>query len=296
VSDVSVIVNPAAGRGSAARRIDEIRAAFAAVGIGRLLVTARAGEELTLARAEAERGVTTIAAVGGDGTWSNVARGIIEAGADCRLAILAAGTGNDFAKSANVPATDLVLSARLAADGPDRRVDVGTVDGRIFLNVAGCGFDVAVLERVARSRWFRGNALYVSSALTELFGFRGAPIEVVPDHGASWRDDHLLLAIANGRRFGAAFTIAPKASLTDGLLDAVAILNARVPARLRLLAAASAGRHLELPGVRSTRAAGFTLRFPNPPALELDGEYFQAERSELRVECRAGALRLVGVA
>ena len=57
--------------------------------------------------------------MGGDGTWGNVANAIIASGAGVRLALGAAGTGNDFAKTVGAPAHDPHATARLAIDGPD---------------------------------------------------------------------------------------------------------------------------------------------------------------------------------
>src|SRR6185295_19805611 len=173
-----------------------IRHAFGAFGVIDIETTSAAGEERTLARTALDQGCTTLVAVGGDGTWSQVAGAILEARADCRLALLAAGTGNDFAKTARAPATDIAETARLAVEGPDVRVDVGHVEGRHFLNIAGFGFDIAVLEDCSRITWLSGPALYPVSALRQLFGYRGVEIEInsLRNHRDSAR--HLMLIVA----------------------------------------------------------------------------------------------------
>jgi diacylglycerol kinase (ATP) len=290
--DVGVIVNPAAGRGRGARMMPEIRAAFAAVGVTAIEATGAAGDERALARRALDRGCTTLVAVGGDGTWSNVAGAILMSGADCRLALLAAGTGNDFAKTVGAPAGDLAATARLAVEGPDTRIDVGRVENRHFLNIAGFGFDIAVLEDCARITWLRGGALYQVSALRQLFGYRGIEIDVGSAR-ARGPARHLMLIVANAKHFGGSFHIAPQAELADGLLDAVSILDGPPLARLRLFVAASRGTHTSDARVVVEQAPRFTLRFPAPPAYETDGEYRRAASAELEITCVPRALRVV---
>jgi diacylglycerol kinase (ATP) len=247
-----------------------------------------------------EEGVDTIVAVGGDGTWSNVANAIIGAGAGgaVRLALGAAGTGNDFAKSVGAPATDLAATARLAVDGPDAPVDVGCIEGKYFLNVTGFGFDIAVIEDVETFTRLSGELVYAVSALRQLFGYAGIPIGLSNGSGGAERAlvQHLLLIIANGRNFGGTFRIAPAASLTDGRLDAIAIRNASPLRRVRLFGAATRGTHVGMPEVSAKQASHFTLAFAAPPAYETDGEYNRAASATLEVRCVPGALRVVAPA
>jgi diacylglycerol kinase (ATP) len=292
-SGVCVIVNPASGRGRGARALPDIRKAFAAVGVTDVRVTAAKGDERRAAERAIDDGCTTIVAAGGDGTWSNVANAILATGADCRLGLLAGGTGNDFAKTVGVPARDIEATARLAVDGCDQRVDVGRIEDRYFLNVAGFGFDIAVLEDIERISWLRGNALYMYSALRQLFGYRGIDIGIRSARVDRGQASHMLLIVANARHFGGSFHIAPDASIHDGQLDAIAITNAAPLRRLALFSAATRGTHTRHPEVIAEQAPSFTLRFPAPPAYETDGEYNQARSNELEVACVPAALRLI---
>ncbi len=262
---VCVIVNPAAGRGRGARTLPAIREAFAAVGVTEIRESeAREGERAVAARAIAD-GFTTLVACGGDGTWGNVANGILASGADVRLALIAAGTGNDFAKTVGAPMNDIPLTAKLAVDGPDIRVDVGKIEDQFFLNIAGFGFDIAVLEDIPRIPLLRGDAVYIVSALRQIIGYGGVEIGVKTSAGDRGTLRHLMLVIANAKNFGGAFKIAPEASLSDGKLDAIAIYDAPALKRLSLFAAAVKGTHTSKPGVGVEQAAKFTLTFAAPP-------------------------------
>ncbi|HEX6536804.1 MAG TPA: diacylglycerol kinase family protein [Gemmatimonadaceae bacterium] len=286
---VCVILNPASGKGRGARAEAEVRRAFASVGVTDIRLTSLKGDERSVALRAIEDGVRTIVAVGGDGTWGNVANAIINSGADVRLALAAAGTGNDFAKTVGAPARDFAATARLAVDGPDTRVDVGAIEGRYFLNVTGFGFDIAVIEDVEKITWLKGDAVYTYSALRQLFGYKGVSIDVA-GRGAT---RHLMLIVANGKNFGGSFRIAPGASITDGKLDAISIGIAPPLRRMKLFSAATKGTHVTLPEVRAEQASCFRITFPAPPAYETDGEYNRAASATLEVRCVPGALRVV---
>ena len=155
---VSVIVNPAAGRGRGARLIPRVTAAFARVGVNEILQTRSRGHETDLARDAIHRGATTIVVVGGDGTTTHVANAILNSGSDARLAILPAGTGNDFAKALGADGVDAATLAKRAVESGNTHVDVGKIEDHYFLNCCGFGFDVAVLEGTLRRGWLRGCA------------------------------------------------------------------------------------------------------------------------------------------
>jgi diacylglycerol kinase (ATP) len=290
---VCVIVNPASRRGHGAQRLPLVRKEFAAVGVHDVRTTVAPRDEIALARRAIEEGVTTIVACGGDGTISNVANAIVVSGADVRLALIAAGTGNDFYKTVGAPALDIAKTAKLAVDGGDIRVDVGQIEDKYFLNVTGFGFDMAVLEDIQTIRWLKGPALYNYSALRQLMFYRGVGIDIATN-GHRRSAHHLMLIIANARHFGGTFKIAPQASLTDGLLDAVSFHDASPLTRLSLFGAAIAGTHGKRPEVKVEQGDTFTLRFESPPPYETDGEYNVARSSTVVVKCVPGALRVVG--
>jgi diacylglycerol kinase (ATP) len=290
---VCVIVNPASRRGYGAQRLPIVKKEFAAVGVHDVRTTAAPRDEITVARRAIEEGATTLVACGGDGTISNVANAIIASGADVRLALIAAGTGNDFYKTAGAPALDIAKTAKLAVDGGDIRVDVGQVEDRYFINVTGFGFDMAVLEDIQTIKWLKGPALYNYSALRQLLYYKGVGIDIATN-GHRRSAHHLMLIIANARHFGGTFKIAPGASLTDGKLDAVSFHDTTPVKRLSLFAAAIAGTHPKRPEVKVEQGDAFTLQFDAPPPYETDGEYNVARSGTVIVRCVPRALRVVG--
>jgi len=290
---ICVILNPAAGRGRGARMIPEISTRFAEVGVGAIRITKAKGHERAIASEAIANGCSTIVAVGGDGTTANVANAILQVGSEARLAAMPAGTGNDFAKVLGTDKSDAREVAALCAESSDVRVDAGKVEDVFFLNSCGFGFDVAVVEGIARTRWLPGRSVYVYTALRQLFQYRGVELAIGSGPATRPREVHLLLVIANAANFGGAFTIAPEASVTDGQLDAVSILNAGPLRRVALLAAAMKGVHGRYPECRMERAREFEVAFPEPPAYETDGELHRAKDATVRICCSPLALRVV---
>jgi len=312
---VFVIFNPASGRGKGANRMNRLLEL-----LGKHLpgfehaITKEPGEEGRLADgALADGRFDLIVAVGGDGTWSNVADRVVASGSEqVTFGLLAAGTGNDFGRNFGLSTRSPELAVRALAEGEVRTVDVGRVvtggaplgaqrrvlgptEGRHFLNLVGFGFDVAVIEDAAGARFLRGAALYKVTALKNLFSFPGVDLELVSDQ-PTVEGSQLMLTISNGPFFGGAFPIAPAAELNDGLLDACAIGNAPPLTRMRLFRMAAKGRHVRSPFVHTRRSGRFTARFDEPPKYEVDGEVWQADGREVVVEVVPGALRIVAPA
>jgi len=292
---VTVIVNPASGRGRGARTLPAVIQAFNAIGVTDIQTTKAREDESAIALRAMDAGATTLVAVGGDGTWGNVANAILRSGANSsvRLALIAAGTGNDFAKTAGCPATDFEATAKLIAAGVETKVDVGRIEEHFFLNITGFGFDAAVLEDILKIKWVKGEALYLYSALRQLTSYPGVDITVASASDRRDKVRHLMMVVANARNFGGKFLIAPNASLTDGLLDSVAILDASTLRRVRLFGAVGKGTHQEMDEVVMEQSPSFTVTFDEPPAYETDGEYRRARTPELHITCVPGALRLV---
>ena len=274
-----------------------------------LRLTERAGDEERLAHQAMDDGVHTLVVCGGDGTWGKVAGAVVggsSPGADLptgasaapplRLAFLSAGTGNDFAKNLRAPTSDPAAMARMISEGAlERLVDMGRVDDRLFLNVAGFGFDVAVLRSSDGGRWLRGPALYVATAVQELFSFEGIECRVCPDASdllAPWTR-RLLMVFANGAHFGGAFRVAPDAVVDDGALDAIIVGDTARWRRAPLLGRVLHGTHLANAHVQHAKGERFTVAFREPPWFEADGDLYRAAMPECEVHVIPGALRVL---
>jgi diacylglycerol kinase (ATP) len=322
-SPIVLLVNPAAGSGRAARRAHDAERVLRRLGPVRVETSRVPGDEARIAAEAARDGARAVVVLGGDGAVSHAARGLIgagPAGLAVPLAVLAAGTGNDFARSLRLPARDVDRMAALIGAGATRTIDAGTIDGEPFVNAAGFGFDADVLERSLSPGLWRGAARYAGTALGRLFRYRGFRAALSATAGVGDANDDrddgsdsfgttgasdagdagtaparhwLMIVLGNGQWFGGAFRIAPEARLDDGALDAIAIAEVRAVGRAALFAAALRGAHLSRAGVTTHRAAAFTLRFDTPPRYQADGELRQARGRRVRVGVLPRALRVV---
>jgi diacylglycerol kinase (ATP) len=265
--DVFAIVNPLSGAGAnpavAASRVALLTERFAAAGIdGAVHLTERGGHAAELASAAVAKGVRTVLAWGGDGTINEV--GSVVAGTASALGIVPAGSGNGFASELGVPwepseAIDVVLNGR------DRAVDAGEINGRLFFNIAGVGFDAVIAEQfnLRGSLGHRGMAPYVRIGIRETFRYRAATYKVTLD-GEEIVSNALVIAFANGREYGNRIRVAPQALVDDGKLEAVVVEDRGPLSRLW------AGRHLALG--TADKAARIRLRSIENARVETDGD------------------------
>ncbi|HEX9220218.1 MAG TPA: YegS/Rv2252/BmrU family lipid kinase [Gemmatimonadaceae bacterium] len=289
---VSIVVNPTAGRGQGAKKLESVVAAFGGISNVDLLATRDRAEEHALTRAAIARGATVIVALGGDGTCANIAQAILHARSNCALAVVAAGTGNDFAKTLGVIGYKPAHIAALVKRESPRRIDVGIADGHFFLNSCGFGFDPSVLEASNRVRFLKGDAVYIYSALRQLFSYPGVDVST---NGVARvkRGRMLMITVSNGRFLGGAFRIAPHASVLDGRLDACFFSDANLVERVRLFAGAMRGTHLGMPSVSSASVRELALTFTDEPKMEMDGELRTARSRTVELKCVPRALSVV---
>lgn len=300
---LTILANPVAGRGRAKRLLPRLRALLAERGIPHQLhLTEHPRHELALAERAASAGADTILAVGGDGTWGNVVRGILASGRRPRLALLAAGTGNDLAYATGVPAHDVEATLAIATGTGERAIDVGEVDGVHFVNCAGFGFDAEVLRATQGVRWLRGHTVYLLTATRKLFGYRGFATAIsyldasrdgeTSASSAPGAIRHLAVIVSNGPRFGGGFLIAPGARVDDGALDLIRVRDGSPWRRLAVFAGATRGTHVGAPEVSRHAVHAVTLAFEAPPIFDADGELHQASGTTVTVRCHPGAVRL----
>jgi diacylglycerol kinase (ATP) len=288
----SLIVNPRAGRGAAAKLLPVAQTGFAKAGIVDVLVTNAAGEEEMLTTRAIARGVRSFVILGGDGTCGNVASAILKSGIDCLVTVLPCGTGNDFAKTLGMNKYSPAQVAELVVRGDAKRIDVGLADGHYFLNSCGFGFDASVLEATSRVRFLKGDAVYIYSALRQLFTYRGVDVTVngAPDVESG---SMLMVTVSNGRWLGGAFKIAPQASVLDGKLDACFLGDSSVLRRFKLFLGAMRGTHIGMPSVSAAAVEDLTLTFPDIPLMEIDGELRRAQSRTVNIKCVPRALSVV---
>ncbi len=242
-------------------------------------------------------GARRIIVGGGDGTVSCAAD--ILSHTNAVLGVIPLGTGNDFARGLGIP-LDVAGACEVIARGRLARVDMGSVNGRSFLNAASIGLTTAVARRASPTMKKRmGKLAYAVLATTEAMDI--APFRVrmrTPERTLSV--DALQVVIGNGRYHGGGRSIAPAAAVNDGHLDAYVIVanGPKEGARwknLKTLAGIARrlrkGEHVDHDNVIHLRSTQLYLSADPPQQLNVDGELF--DDTPARFEVRPGALRVL---
>jgi len=287
-----VIANPTAGRGSRRELLSTLRIQMATLGESEFRETSFAGQEEAIAAEALASGAQTIVAIGGDGTCSGIANAILRSGSPCGLAVVPAGTGNDFAKTLGVERYSPEQVADLVVRGHATQIDVGLANGNYFLNSCGFGFDASVLEASNRVRFLKGDAVYIYSALGQLFTYRGIEVSATGVPGLK-RGPMLMVTVSNGHSLGGAFKIAPHASVLDGKLDACFFSDSNVVERVKLFVGAMRGTHIGMPSVTTASVQQLALTFPSSPLMEIDGELRLARSRTVELQCMPRALSVL---
>ena len=282
-----IIANETAGSGNGAVTLRRVREMLEKKGIPfRADSTQRPGHARELAEAAAAAGEKEIACLGGDGTLSEVVRGL--GGRFVTLYLIPCGTGNDFAKVFSLP-KDPVDALEAQLTGTPRPVDVGRLNGECFINVSGSGFDVEVLRQAGRfKRLGKGLLPYLLGILAALRKFRALPVEITAE-GKTTREEITIFSVGNGCYIGGGMKAVPHALPDDGLFDVVIAEKFSRRKILRLLTKFIPGKHTDLPGVREFRCREITFRCPGM-VLDVDGELIPAD--EARYEILPGALEI----
>lgn len=309
---VMVLINPVSGRGSGKRCYQKISSSLKKLSEEKkiavqVIFTQKEGEKnaTNLAKRAVEEKYSLIIAVGGDGTYNEVANGVV--GSNIPLLLIRAGSGNDFAEALGIPkdpkrAFELIIQGRVA------QVDLGKVNKRVFVNIFGIGFDARVAQCAESLKqklsFLPVKFLYLIALLREL----SCKIEYVrlemrisePKtflRGVSGKVT--LLAVANGPKCGGVFKLAPRADLQDGLLDICLIEKTSSQRIFKFIQRGIAGTHLALPEVikekgQLPRVCSLTISSLDGQGLpcQIDGEALPPER-EYMVSVLPRALNVI---
>jgi YegS/Rv2252/BmrU family lipid kinase len=255
-----------------------------------IVVTGAVGHAREAAAAAVASGARLVIAWGGDGTINEVASALI--GSEAALGIVPAGSGNGLARELGVARRpERALADALAATA--RPIDVGDVDGRYFVNLAGIGFDAHIASRFAAAPR-RGLLGYATITLRALAGYVPLQYRVTVANQPTQIVRALLVTIANSAQFGNGAVIAPGARVDDGELDLV-IFEER--SRLRTVCALPSlfrGTANRISGCRIARLREVTIDADQPLTFHVDGEPVLGGTT-LRARIHPGAL-LVAVA
>ena len=293
------LLNPAAGRGRTRQAWHEIASRLEAAAADYELVhTSAPGEIEQVVRERAGEGWQAIVLVGGDGTVHEAANGTVQAdlATPPPLALVPFGTGNDFAKQLGLPAGRIGPAIDTLLEGRRIDADVGTVDGRVFVNGFGFGIDGQVAAAVTRTRGLPGPLVYPAAVVRALAAYTTPEAEVQVDGELLHHGSVTLVAVANGGCQGGSFWFTPAAAIDDGRLDVLVAEGRSRAALLPLIAALVRRKHLGRPGVHHRTGTAIRIDSVAPLPVHLDGETLAGAHRELTVRINSGALPVLRAA
>ncbi|WP_037628428.1 diacylglycerol kinase [Streptomyces aureus] len=291
-SEITLIVNPTAGRGRGARAALPAAEALRTAGFSVETVQGEdAADALARAREAVAGGTGALVAVGGDG-MANLALQAV-AGTRTPFGLVAAGTGNDFARALGLPVADPAAAGRMIAEALKgerlREVDLGRVNDTWFGTVLASGFDSKVNDRGNRMRLPVGRFKYDVAMVAELAAFRPLPYRITLDDGETRDIEATLVAVGNGSSYGGGMRICPGASLGDGLFDITVVGDCSRATLLKIFPRVYRGTHVGHPVVSVHRAARVELLAEGVTGYA-DGEALGP--LPLTAECIRGAVRV----
>jgi diacylglycerol kinase (ATP) len=268
------IVNPIAGNGFGKTMIPVIEEKLKKYGIdGEIIVTERSGHAVELSKSCYEKGYRYIIGVGGDGTMNEIARPLINK-KYVVIGTIPAGSGNDFIQILGFPDRfgeddwNVLFSKSIIT------MDVGTVNGMIFLNGMGLGFDAQVAaENYTEPGKVKkgGKHKYLWHIIKTILFFREKHMTVTSGMNKS-ETDCFINTISIGRRFAGGFLLTPQAIANDGLLDVCSIKRLNLLQRFRIFIKVPKGEHINDKKVIYYQTTGLEIEFSEKVPFHVDGE------------------------
>lgn len=263
---VHVVGNPKAARGRsgvvAADVADELRR----LGHEPIVVEVATVDQTRSALVDLAVDAERLMLVGGDGLVHLAVQSLATSGTP--FGVIAAGTGNDFARALGLPLDDVGAAVRAGLEDPVAIDAIRTAD-RWVASVATVGFSVDVNRRADKMRWPGGKSRYTIATLTELASLRPVPLTMQVDE-RTIEVEATMVAVANTGYFGGGMHIAPDADPCDGLLDVVIVGAAGRVELLRFFPEVFDGRHVSHRSVEVVR--GSTVRLDGEAEHWGDGE------------------------
>ena len=286
----AIIINPISGGASPRAARERAQLALAVVDQhgdhAEVLLTERVGHARELAKAAVRRGARLVLAWGGDGTINEVASALAFDGVP--LGIVPAGSGNGLARELGVHArAERAIADALQAVA--RPMDLGEIDGHLFANVAGIGFDahIASCFATATRRGFSGYAAITVKALRSY----AAQQYRVTIGGVETTHRAILVTLANSAQFGNNARIAPGARVDDGELDLVVMEETSRVSTIVQLPRLFTGTVTRAPGCTLRRVREVTIESDVPMTYHVDGEPMRGGTT-LRARIHPGALMI----
>ncbi|MCR4268930.1 lipid kinase [Nitratireductor sp. ZSWI3] len=277
-----LLINPKARRGR--EPVDRVAERLRAAGLEITVELFEALPEIARDIVRLREGSDLVVVCGGDGSVSSAAMATMESGLP--MGIIPMGTANDLARTLQVP-VDPVRAAEVIAAGRLRPIDVGTVNGHAFFNVASIGLSTELAQNLQPGLKKRfGQLGYALAALKVLTGARRFDARIT-EKGFETHVETYQVAVGNGRHYGGGNVVEATAAIDDGHLDLYSLEMKNLWKLALMLRSFRSGRHGAWEEVRTARCIEFDVETAEPMPVNADGEIVTATPAHFKVHPKA---------
>lgn len=265
-----LLINPNSGNGRGEKVGRIVKEELAALDVEYIDISANSAmqcQENLKSRLVSSQSFEGLFLVGGDGTLNIAIQELVKT--SLGVALIPAGTGNDFARTLNLNLKDPRQLISFYLSNKPALVDVGKVGERYFVEVLSTGFDSMVNERANTMHRIKGRAKYNLSILLVLSTFKPKNYEFSID-GLSFESKAMLIAVSNGISYGGGMKVTPDAKIDDGFFDILILTPVSRFEFLRVFPKVFSGKHITHPAVRILR--GKSVEIDSDAVAYADGE------------------------
>ncbi len=218
-----------------------------------------------------------ITAIGGDGTINEVISGVADCDCEIPIAIISAGTVNDFANYLNLPAT-VNEFCEMVKNFRTKKIDVGRINGKIFMNVVAGGLATDIGYNVSKEmKAIFGKAAYYVEGMKEIPKQLFNPFKLhIESEEYTGSNEYLLFMVMNSQSVGGYKQAAPLASVSDGELDVLLLQKVEFLEITDLIIKILRGDHINHPAVQyfQTKHIKIIPEGDEKISVDYDGEYY----------------------
>jgi len=279
------IINPVAGNGFAKNYTEKIKAIIQKQNLNSEIVfTERKGHATDITKDFVKKGFNQIIAVGGDGTFNEVAQILVNK-KNVVFGAVPAGTGNDFIAALGFPGHFTDHEWDIFLEKNTIEMDVGKCNENYFLNGMGLGFDAQVAAENYKSDLNQdvkkgSKSKYMWHIIKTLVAYKELDMTVTIN-GKSIKSKSFLNTISNGRRIAGGLFLTPDAIVNDGLLDVCLIQELKFFARIKELIHVMKQVHTKDEVVNYFQTKELYFEFEKEVPAHLDGELYFNSRFEI---------------
>ncbi|MEK4520772.1 diacylglycerol kinase [Psychrobacillus sp. FSL W7-1457] len=268
-----IIYNPTSGRELFKKHLPEVLEALEIAGYETSChATTGEGDAISAAKKAVENNFDIIIAAGGDGTLNEVVAGVSEFENRPKIGLIPMGTTNDFARAVHIP-RDIKRAVDIILQGDTIPVDVGKVNDRYFINIAGGGRITELTYEVpSKLKTMLGQLAYYLKGIEMLPSINATKVRIEYD-GEVFEDEAMMFLVGLTNSVGGFEKLAPNSSINDGNFSLLILKKVNIAEFIRLASLALRGEHLEDPHVIYKKAQHIKVTSEDKVLLNLDGEY-----------------------